>query len=91
MEPYRFDTKCIQSGYQPQNGGPRTLPICQSTTFQYDDADALGQIFDLKAEGHMYTRISNPTVAAVEEKTILSTPCSTMDFKSTMVPYRLLS
>ena len=68
MEPYRFDTKCIQSGYQPQNGGPRTLPICQSTTFQYDDADALGQIFDLKAEGHMYTRISNPTVAAVEEK-----------------------
>ena len=68
MEPYRFDTKCIQSGYQPQNGGPRTLPICQSTTFQYDDADALGRIFDLKAEGHMYTRISNPTVAAVEEK-----------------------
>ena len=65
---YRFDTKCIQSGYQAENGAPRTLPICQSTTFQYDDADALGLLFDLKAEGHMYTRISNPTVAAVEEK-----------------------
>ena len=65
---YRFDTKCIQSGYQAENGAPRTLPICQSTTFQYDDADALGLLFDLKAEGHMYTRISNPTVAAVEAK-----------------------
>ena len=54
---YRFDTKCIQSGYQAENGAPRTLPICQSTTFQYDDADALGLLFDLKAEGHMYTRI----------------------------------
>ena len=48
---YRFDTKCIQSGYQAENGAPRTLPICQSTTFQYDDADALGLLFDLKAEG----------------------------------------
>ena len=65
---YSIDTKCIQSGYQPKNGQPRTLPICQSTTYQYDDADALGLLFDLKADGHMYTRISNPTVAAVEEK-----------------------
>ena len=68
MESYRIDTKCIQSGYQPKNGEPRTLPICQSTTYQYDDADKLGLLFDLKAEGHMYTRISNPTVAAVEAK-----------------------
>ena len=50
MESYRIDTKCIQSGYQPKNGEPRTLPICQSTTYQYDDADKLGLLFDLKAE-----------------------------------------
>ncbi len=68
MEPYQFETKCIQSGYHPKNGQPRTLPIYQSTTYKYDDADALGQLFDLKADGHMYTRISNPTLAAVEEK-----------------------
>ncbi len=65
---YGIDTKCIQSGYTPGNGQPRTLPIYQSTTYQYDDADALGKLFDLEAEGHMYTRISNPTVAAVEAK-----------------------
>ncbi len=65
---YRTDTLCIQGGYQPQNGEPRVLPIYQSTTYKYDSADHLGDLFDLKAEGHMYTRISNPTVAAVEEK-----------------------
>ena len=68
MSDYQFDTKCIQSGYKPGNAAPRTLPIYQSTTYKYDDADALGQLFDLKAEGHMYSRISNPTLAAVEEK-----------------------
>ena len=68
MSDYQFDTKCIQSGYKPGNSEPRTLPIYQSTTYKYDDADALGQLFDLKAEGHMYSRISNPTLAAVEEK-----------------------
>lgn len=68
MSSYQFDTKCIQSGYHPGNAEPRTLPIYQSTTYKYDDADALGQLFDLKAEGHMYSRISNPTLAAVEEK-----------------------
>jgi len=65
---YKFETKCIQSGYKPENGQPRTLPIYQSTTYKYDDAAALGKLFDLEADGHMYTRISNPTVAAVEEK-----------------------
>ncbi|MBQ9964998.1 MAG: O-acetylhomoserine aminocarboxypropyltransferase/cysteine synthase [Clostridia bacterium] len=65
---YRTETLCIQGGYQPQNGEPRVLPIYQSTTYKYDSADHLGDLFDLKADGHMYTRISNPTVAAVEEK-----------------------
>lgn len=68
MSSYEFDTKCIQSGYHPGNGEPRTLPIYQSTTYKYDNANTLGQLFDLKAEGHMYSRISNPTLAAVEEK-----------------------
>lgn len=68
MSSCEFDTKCIQSGYHPGNGEPRTLPIYQSTTYKYDNADTLGQLFDLKAEGHMYSRISNPTLAAVEEK-----------------------
>lgn len=65
---YHIETKCIQSGYQPQNGEPRVLPIYQSTTYKYNSSEHLGDLFDLKVEGHMYTRISNPTIAAVEEK-----------------------
>ncbi len=65
---YKIETKCIQSGYQPKNGEPRVLPIYQSTTYKYDSADHLGDLFDLKAEGHMYSRISNPTVECVEKK-----------------------
>ena len=65
---YQFETKCIQSGYTPKNGEPRTLPIYQSTTYQYDDAAALGKLFDLEESGHMYTRISNPTLEVVETK-----------------------
>ena len=68
MSEFRIDTKCIQSGYKPANGEPRVLPICQSTTYKYDSADHLGDLFDLKAPGHMYSRISNPTVDAVEKK-----------------------
>ena len=64
----KFETKCIQSGYRPGNGQPRTIPIYQSTTYKYDSAAELGKLFDLEADGHMYTRISNPTVAYVEEK-----------------------
>lgn len=65
---YKPDTICVQGGYVPGNGEPRTLPIYQSTTYKYDSADHLGDLFDLKAPGHMYSRISNPTLAAVEEK-----------------------
>ena len=64
----KLETKCIQSGYKPENGQPRTMPIYQSTTYKYDSAAELGKLFDLEAAGHMYTRISNPTVAYVEEK-----------------------
>ena len=68
MKNYKRETICIQGGYEPGNGEPRVLPIYQSTTYKYDSADHLGKLFDLAAPGHMYTRISNPTVDAVEKK-----------------------
>lgn len=58
----------IHGGYAPKSGEPRVLPIYQSTTYKYDDPDVLSALFDLKAEGHLYSRISNPTVGALEEK-----------------------
>ncbi len=68
MENYRIETKCIQEGYKPQNGEPRIMPIYQSTTYKYDSSEHLGKLFDLEAPGHMYTRISNPSVEFVENK-----------------------
>lgn len=68
MKKYARETQCIQSGYKPKNGEPRILPIFQSTTYKYDDADEVGKLFDLEAAGHMYSRISNPTVEAFENK-----------------------
>lgn len=62
------ETLCVQGGYQPKNGEPRILPIFQSTTYKYDDADEVAALFDLEKDGHMYSRISNPTVNAFEEK-----------------------
>lgn len=64
----KIETICVQAGYEPENGQPRVVPICQSTTFKYDNGDILGDLFDLKAAGYFYTRLSNPTVAAVEAK-----------------------
>ena len=43
-----INTKCVQSGYTPRNGEPRVVPIAQSTTFKYDTAENMGNLFDLK-------------------------------------------
>jgi O-acetylhomoserine (thiol)-lyase len=65
---WAFETKTIQAGYEPANGQPRVLPIVQSTTYAYDTAKGIADLFDLKVEGHMYSRMSNPTVEAFEKK-----------------------
>ena len=62
------DTLCVQEGWKPKNGEPRVLPIFQSTTFKYDSSEHVGDLFDLKAPGHFYTRLSNPTSEAAEKK-----------------------
>ncbi|MEZ4358105.1 MAG: O-acetylhomoserine aminocarboxypropyltransferase/cysteine synthase family protein [Eubacteriales bacterium] len=64
----KFETKCLHEGYEPGNGDTRVVPIYQSTTYKYDSAEHIGKLFDLAASGHMYSRISNPTLEAVEAK-----------------------
>ncbi len=64
----KIETLCVQEGYTPKNGEPRVLPICQSTTFKYDSSDYMGKLFDLEESGFFYTRLANPTSAAVEKK-----------------------
>ena len=64
----KLETKCVQSGYRPKSGEPGALPIAMSTTFTYESTQAVGDLFDLKADGFFYTRLANPTTAAVEKK-----------------------
>lgn len=64
----KIETQCLHAGYTPGNGEPLTLPIYQSTTYKYESTAQVAKLFDLTADGHMYSRISNPTVAAVEAK-----------------------
>lgn len=64
----KIETQCLHEGYHPKNGDPRALPIYQSTTFTFDSTRHVGDLFDLTAPGHFYTRLSNPTVGMVEEK-----------------------
>lgn len=65
---WRIETKCVQEGYKPGNGEPRVLPIYQSTTYKYSSTEQVARLFDLQEAGHMYSRISNPTVECLENK-----------------------
>lgn len=65
---YKIETNCVQAGYTPGNGEPRVLPIIQSTTYSYDSAQQMGDLFDLKESGYFYTRLANPTNDAVADK-----------------------
>ncbi len=64
----RIETKCIQSGYTPENGEPRVLPIYQNTTWKYGSTEEMGKLFDLEENGYFYTRLANPTNDAVAAK-----------------------
>lgn len=64
----KIETKCLHEGYEPKNGEPRVLPICQSTTFTYDSTEKIGELFDLTSNGFFYSRLANPTVDCVEKK-----------------------
>ena len=63
----RDETKCIRSGYKPKNGEPGVMPIVQSTTYVFDTAAEIGELFNFP-NAHMYSRFSNPTVDCVEKK-----------------------
>lgn len=68
MSELGIGTKCVQAGYTPENGGPRQIPIIQSTTFKYDTSEDMGKLFDLEASGYFYSRLQNPTCDHVAAK-----------------------
>ena len=62
------ESKCLHSGYTPVNGGPRVMPIYQSTTFRYTSTEEIAAVFDDPTKSHIYSRFTNPTVDCVEKK-----------------------
>ncbi|HIT05781.1 MAG TPA: aminotransferase class I/II-fold pyridoxal phosphate-dependent enzyme [Candidatus Scybalocola faecipullorum] len=63
----RDETKCLHSGYTPENGGPGVMPIVQSTTYRFNSTAEIAALFDMPT-APMYSRFANPTTDAVEKK-----------------------
>ena len=70
-EPRSFDldTLALHAGQRPDpEYGARAAPIYQTTSYVFPDADTAASMFNLERPGHLYSRISNPTVAVLEER-----------------------
>ena len=66
---WSFETRQIHAGQSPDTAtNARALPIYQTTSYTFDSADHAANLFALKEFGNIYTRIMNPTQAAVEER-----------------------
>ena len=65
----RIETKAVHAGYEPE---PTTkavaVPVYQTTAYAFDDTQHGADLFDLKVEGNIYTRIMNPTTAVLEKR-----------------------
>jgi O-acetylhomoserine (thiol)-lyase len=65
----RFDTRALHAGQQPDpTTGSRAVPIHQTTSYVFESVDHAAGLFNLEVSGHIYSRISNPTVAVLEER-----------------------
>jgi O-acetylhomoserine (thiol)-lyase len=66
---YGFETRAVHAGASPDAAtGARNVPIYQTTSYVFDDVDHAAALFNLQTFGYIYSRITNPTVAALEEK-----------------------
>src|SRR5438128_10095206 len=66
---FGFETLCLHAGQIPDPAtGARAAPIYQTTSFVFDSAEHAASLFNLQTFGNVYSRISNPTVAVLEER-----------------------
>ncbi len=65
----KFDTLALHAGQHPDaQFGARAVPIYQTTSYVFQDVDHAAALFNMERAGHIYSRISNPTVAVLEER-----------------------
>ena len=64
-----FETRAVHAGTPPDpTTGARIMPIYHTTAYVFDDAEHAASLFDLSTFGYIYSRLTNPTVAALEER-----------------------
>ncbi|RAR64725.1 O-acetylhomoserine sulfhydrylase [Onishia taeanensis] len=64
----KLETIALHHGYEPDNQHAVAVPIHQTTSFSFDSAQHAADLFDLKVEGNIYSRIMNPTCAVLEQR-----------------------
>lgn len=69
--PLRFDSLLVHGGLEPGPAGATSVPIVQSSSFAYETAEALEDVFRGRAVGQVYTRLGNPTTEALERRLAL--------------------
>src|ERR1700758_592245 len=68
-KPPAFETLSLHAGQRVDPAtGARAVPIYQTTSYVFQDSDHAAALFNLERAGHIYTRISNPTTAVLEER-----------------------
>jgi len=66
---FGFETLCLHAGQVPDaTTGARAVPIYQTTSYVFNDTDHAASLFNLQTFGNIYTRLMNPTNAALEER-----------------------
>src|SRR2546428_2006564 len=64
-----FDTLALHAGQSPDPAtGARAVPVYQTTSYVFRDTEHTASLFNMERAGHVYSRISNPTVAVLEER-----------------------
>ncbi len=66
---FGFETRAVHAGATPDpTTGARSTPIYQTTAYVFDDVDHAASLFNLQTFGYIYSRLTNPTVAVLEER-----------------------
>ncbi len=69
MSDYKFDTLSLHAGQTPdERHGARAVPIYQTTSYMFESTEHASSLFNMEVGGHIYSRITNPTVAVLEQR-----------------------
>ncbi len=69
MADYKFDTLSLHAGQSPDaRFGSRAVPIHQTTSYVFDSTEHAAALFNMEVGGHIYSRLTNPTVAVLEQR-----------------------